>query len=768
MRSPDAFFTRYGLWLLLAFLATLPVLVIGSIGGVASNSNDVRQWLPGSFEVTRTYEQFVDHFGTDEIAVVSWQGCTIDDPRIDQLAQMLLKPAQKDRPAYFQRVISGAAMVEQLTSPPFHFDRDVAIDRLTGTVIGPDQQTTCVIAVVSPLGESDRPGAMGRIFDVAQACGIPSAELHLGGPTIDGATMDIESQRSMYELAALAALVSFLIAWRVQRSLHLALIVLVAALYNTAAAMAVLYFTGGNMNLAMVMMPVLVFVLAISAAVHLTNYYRDAVAATGIRDAAEQAVKAAWFPCAVAALTTAVGLASLMTSQIVPVHDFGFYSAVGILCGIPVGLLLIPLGLAWWPPKEARQQATPSSRAHHQDRWSGPAADLICRHSGPLTAVCLAAMAAIGLGLGWVETTVKLQHRFQPSSRIMEDYAWLERHVGSLVPVELVVRLPEDEQFTSSQRVELLRQIEDRLAKLSGVSGTLSAATFIPTPRRIGSAVAVGARVIKDRRIERNFPEFVSSHLLHLEGTDQLWRVSARVEALNNIDYGVFMQGVREAIDPLVANTTAAAGEVTYTGVIPLLYTAQRQLLNDLIESFLLAFAIIAIVVMVTLRGVRVGLLAMIPNVFPPVIVFGAMGWLGWLVDIGAVMTASVALGIAVDDTFHFLTWFRRGLNSGLSRHDAIQHAYRHCGGAMARTTLICGMGLMVMAFSNFLPTVRFAWMMVAMLSAALLGDLVLLPSLLAGPIGRWAIARADRTTASAVPRPASHRAHKPLTEQTA
>ena len=92
------------------------------------------------------------------------------------------------------------------------------------------------------------------------------------------------------------------------------------------------------------------------------------------------------------------------------------------------------------------------------------------------------------------------------------------------------------------------------------------------------------------------------------------------------------------------------------------------------------AIGLIAVVMTVVLRSPAAGIISMIPNVFPIVVVFGALGWLGINVDIGIMMTASVALGVAVDDTVHFLTWFRRGISRGaqsLGCHDARLRAVR-------------------------------------------------------------------------------------------
>jgi multidrug efflux pump subunit AcrB len=120
------------------------------------------------------------------------------------------------------------------------------------------------------------------------------------------------------------------------------------------------------------------------------------------------------------------------------------------------------------------------------------------------------------------------------------------------------------------------------------------------------------------------------------------------------------------------------------------------------------------------------------------VLIFGSMGHLGMLVDIGTMMTASVAMGVAVDDTIHFLTWFRDGVNAGMPRQQAIIEAYKRCAAAMSQTTLIGGFGLAVFAFSTFTPTQCFGMMMLTLLAAALIGDLIFLPALLASPLGRY------------------------------
>lgn len=230
-------------------------------------------------------------------------------------------------------------------------------------------------------------------------------------------------------------------------------------------------------------------------------------------------------------------------------------------------------------------------------------------------------------------------------------------------------------------------------------------------------------------------------------GTD-LWRVSLRVWSLReDIDYAVFIDDVKAVVDKEIADAERrlfddpedAAGAITavYTGMVPLVYKTQHELLAGLRDSFITSFLMIGVTMAFILRSPLAGFCAMIPNVFPVVIVFGFMGQAGFLVDVGTVMTASVALGIAVDDTIHFLTWFRDGIDQGMSQKQATMFAYSRCATSMFQTTLIAGLGLAAFALSTFTPTQMFGIMMLAILSAALFGDIIFLAALLNTPIGR-------------------------------
>ncbi|MGD9647896.1 MAG: MMPL family transporter [Pirellulales bacterium] len=170
---------------------------------------------------------------------------------------------------------------------------------------------------------------------------------------------------------------------------------------------------------------------------------------------------------------------------------------------------------------------------------------------------------------------------------------------------------------------------------------------------------------------------------------------------------------------------------------MPIVYKAQNSLLDGLVFGFVSDLVLIILVMVVVIRSLSAGLLLTLTSVFPAALVFGYMGWAGVIVDVGTVMTPAVALGVTVDDVVHFMLWFKRGIEQGLDRRAAVMLAYKGCARAMYQSWGVIGLGLSIFAISPFTPTQRFGLMMLTLLTAALPGNLLLLPALLAGPLGR-------------------------------
>ncbi len=462
---------------LLVLVAACPWVAWGVIGALDSNSNDPRQWLPRGFDETKTYDWLQRHFGNDEITVVSWPGCTLADKRTEQLADALLSDPET---SFFETAISGRQTLRKLVKKPLKVPLAEGIERLKGVLVGPDGRTTCVVLTVSELGAANRAGALEQVRRVAkEVCGLDPDELRFGGPTVDAATIDVESQSLLLELASLSGLVALLLMWVRLRSIRLAAIVLCVAVYSTGLALSILYYSGGNMNLVMTMLPPLVFVLSISAAVHLVNYYQDALEEGPAEGAAFHALMHGWRPCALASGTTAMGLLSLGVSEIVPVKMFGIYSAAGMVASLVAVLAVLPVALTVWPgrPGSAGAVQRKQSSSARIDRL----VDRICRRHTAILVASSVLMVSAGIGLFSLRSTVKLQYRFGANSRILQDYRWLEENLGPLVPLELVVHFDADNPLSFMEQVQRVGELQQQLRQLPDVGAALSGADFTPS-----------------------------------------------------------------------------------------------------------------------------------------------------------------------------------------------------------------------------------------------------------------------------------------------
>jgi uncharacterized protein len=801
------FYQRYSVGIMAILVFLLPMVVVGAIKAKGNNRNDVKGWLPLEYPETQVYRFFRRNFQGEEFILISWEGCTMTDPRLELLSQKLLPPPEEasriDRPIFFKTAQTGPRAVERMTSEPLNLDREEAISRLTGALIGPppagveagsaaddlDQRQTCLVLTLADTARANLHGAIDTIKKVAlEECGIPEKSLHMGGPPVDNVSIDKAGQTSVTILFALSLVVGFFVSWWSLKSKLLVGLVLASGVYSMFASLAVVWYSGYPVDAILLTMPSLVYVATTSGAIHLANYYRDQLAETGVQEgAAGRAVHHALLPLSLATGTTAVGLATLAVSELVPIRMFGIFSAVGVVVSFVILVTFMPAALELFPPKLklgklATDEEGDSWRPIETSPW-WHFGQWVTRHNGLVTTACLLAMAGVGYGMTRVESSVQLMRLFSPKARIREDYRWLETKLGPLVPMEILVRIDQQDcRLNFLERMELVGNIQREIGVLDEVGSSLSTVTFGRSLDAgdagdgVGGAAArafgLGARTkrsVLNRRLTAHRQDFLDGDYLRdaqsADGRDEeLWRISARVSATKEVDYALFQRDLRTKIDPILAElgTNGVTGiKVDYTGLVPLVYKAQHSLLDGLILGFVTDFGIIVAVMILLCRAASAGLVLLLPAAFPAVMVFGGMGWGNsmlksfdagtLLIDIGTVMAPSVALGVTVDDVVHFMLWFRRGIADGLDRKQAVMLAYKGCARAMYQSWGVIGIGLSVFSLSPFGPTQRFGHMMLAMLTIALVGNLVLLPALLAGPLGAvfsWSVLRIEEKKA--------------------
>jgi uncharacterized protein len=735
---------RFQLLLLFAALL-LPAIVYGAREVLRVNGNSPFEWVPTSFAPRQEYEQFRAAFGSGEVLVVSWPGCTVDSPELDLLTRSLFRTdlfQSELREPYVDRVVSGQEALHKLMADPLKLSREDAIARLLGTLIGPDNETTCAVITLTPNGLAERSHVVELIrAGLAKYCHVPAGSQHYAGPVIDGFSVDQASNQSLNRFAVPSAVAVFLICWWWLRWLPGALLVCGISVYCEILTLSLIHWWGGQMSALLIVLPPLIQVITASGGIHLINYYLVALKSYDPETSALGALKLGWVPCTLSAVTNAIGLGALCVSHLSPVRDFGLYGALGVMFTLGAVLALIPGLLTIWKPKGIARSGTLNLEdgSFHGDNpfWTA-LSKFVSRFHLVIVAGSIVLMIGMGWGLQWLRTSVHIRTLFAGDSRILSDYQWIEDHVGPMAPIEVVANFKTDCPLSPAERFDILGRIQDELDHIEHVKGTVSCANMMPAlPADVDPHGDEYRRFIADT-LEMGRPQFTQSRYLHETSDGQQWRVTAYVNAVQDTDYVELLAVIRRRLASALSEGRSDRGvELHVTGVLPLVQAIQGALMQDLIVSFLSAFGIISVVMTISQAGIATGLISMIPNLFPTVFMFGLLGWLGSPLDIGSVMTASIALGISIDDVLHFLTFFRRALGRGQSRFEAVHTTYQQCGFAMFVSSVVCGLGPIVFYLSDFLPASRFATMMLLLLTIAVVGDLVLLPALMAGPAGK-------------------------------
>ena len=732
-------------WLILgSFLVLFAPVLYGAKQAWDLQGNRVEDWLPASFEETKRLLWFVDEFGSDELLMVSWPDCTLDDERLTQLSKRLIEPVLYGGRAvcWYRHVWTGPDLLRTLQSEPLSLSQDEALKRMRGWLVGEDGRSTGAVAFVSADGCGNRHAAVEHLLQVAESLpGLDRDRIHIAGPTYNGVAIDNASKSSLLQFNLWSLLVC--LAWMLifLRSIKLAWYVFITAVFSQQLSMALMYASGQQMDSVLLMVGSLTFVLGIAGGVHLVNYYSDA-ARLGRQDAVRFAVGAASRPLLMASATTALATVSLTVSQITPIRNFGMYAAVSVLAGTVVLLVVLPTAIAQWPPKTRSRFSGGASKWLLKLNWSTlPRRLLQARWGLLLLAVALSVLGAAGVLR--IRTSTRLLDLFDPTAKVIQDCTWLEENIGDLVPLEIVLRFPTtkeqdiDDKTAADRFAARMRFVEDVRAladATSGVGATISVALFAPPPPDLtkGGIRAGIERRIQARRFYADRDRLQTTGFYRVKPDEELWRISLRTSMRRDVDYGRLLRDLRSRLEPALSDVPdGPPPTMVLCGGVPLVHEAQRWLLHDLVVSFCLALVMIAAVMVVLLKSLPIGLLAMIPTVLPTLAVFGTMGWLGLNVELGSMLTASTALGVAVDDALHYITWFRRGLREGRNVVASTKFGYERRGAAMVQTSLICSLGLVVFALSPFTPIARFAWLMFTLLLLAMLCDLLILPLVL-------------------------------------
>ena len=735
-------------------LAVFIPLGIWAVLNLPIGSSGVHDWLPQGRPERERYERFIKNFGDDHVVLVSWEGCRIDDARLKEFQARL-----REQPFFAKSVAvleSSDQLMAQLTEPPLKLSTTQAMHRLRGVMIGSDE-TAAVMARITPEGVVRQNNTIEMIQRAADETeGLNRNELRLAGTVYEAYAVDVAAEASLKRLVLPSSILGLLVSWFCLVQFRRAIVVLVLAAVGQLIAVAMVYYTGNQFSAVLIVLPTLVFMLTLSGAVHLMNYHADILKRGNGEYAGTKAMLLGWKPCTLSSVTTMLGMGSLITSQLAPVRQFGIFSAIALGIATVALLLGFPAIADWFATTRRRRlsdEPVPHSSTNDEVQNSVFTSGYLAwlnRYANAISATGIGLLFATCFGLTYLKASTKFTDMFPAQCKTNRDMAWMEQHLGPIATVEVLVKFPKECSLTGLDRAGWISRISNRLLEQPEVGGVFSATSFLPTWSESSAIRSTVKRAVMRNAIDSAIPKLKDQGFIAQSEDGEVWRIMAKVSATSDMDFGQLTRAVSSTTNKVLSDASPELNiSSEFTGLSPVMHETQIALLTDLGFSFLSAFLMITPVMMFIVRGFAGGLLLMLPNVLPVTIAFGCMGWMGWDLDIAGILTASVALGIAVDDTLHFVCWYMDELRDGYARSEAITRTFHSCASAMIHTTLISCISMCPFLLAEFIPTQQFAKLMIVMLSFAIVGDLLLLPALLLSPLGK--VIHASQTPTVAV-----------------
>ena len=509
------------------------------------------------------------------------------------------------------------------------------------------------------------------------------------------------------------------------RSIRWLILPLVVVQMTLALTRGLLVLMGMQLSFVSSMLAAIVTVVGVATIVHVIVRFRDAQSqGLAPREALLDAGRKLAAPVLFACLTDAAGFAALMSSRVGPVHDFGLMMAIGSLMVLVSVVLAVPFIVLIGNHSEGRTPAIDELALQQVlNRLLGWSA----RNSRWLLLVGGAIVVALMSGSIRLERETDFTRNFRQDSPLIQGYRFVETKFDGAGVWDISLTAPRQLDLKFLSKIlhfekQLLAEVP-QLAKAISLADILDAGCGGFENLDIGRKIAIrgGLSLIGAR-----MPEFVETIYFRGDRQNQpkmriLLRSPTRLEAADKMQ---MIEQVRAA-----AEKSFPGAQVT--GYYVLLAQLVESLLRDQWLTFGVAAVAILAMMLVAFRSVGLAAVTLIPNALPALLLFGAMGWLGIRINMGAAMIAAVSLGLSVDGSIHYVMSYQRERREGASLVAALQSVQATVGRATVFATLALVVGFATLCFSNFIPTIYFGALVSLSMIGGLVGNLVLLPVLI-------------------------------------
>ena len=544
-------------------------------------------------------------------------------------------------------------------------------------------------------------------------------------------------QMALILICSIALILAVL--WLLFRSLSAVLWSMSIVIVSLLWVLGLIGWSGALMTMMINIVVFLVIAVGVADAVHiLSGYLYFRRVGEEHQQALRSVFKKSGLACFLTSLTTAIGLAALTLVPIIPVRNFGIFAAIGVLVAFLMTVFLLPLMLDLWAP--VKRQTTAASKPSLIQRLLRSVETLGYSHPKKIIAVFGAITIYLVVGIFDIKVDSNMVALLPEDTLVRQSVDVVDQHMAGSSVMEIIFDAGQADAFNDPDilnRMEGLqmfieRQYPDMVGKTSSLVN-ISKDSFKafndddPAMYTIPQEPNVLAQTLfmfnsanpEDRR------QFVSDDYSKARMTITLKNAGSYV-------YIPMIDEIQQEVDSLFASAKPQypALDIRLTGSMSLMIKLVDYISWSQIKSFGLALCVISALLLLVFGSKRIGLIALLPNLLPIILAFGLMGHLGIPLDTDTLLIAPIIIGIAVDDTIHFLTHYRASMHQTGHIPSAIRMAIREAGQAIAFTSLILSIGFLVFLFSEHLALRNFGVLSSMAIMFALITDLLLLPAL--------------------------------------
>ena len=488
--------------------------------------------------------------------------------------------------------------------------------------------------------------------------------------------------------------------------------------------------TGITINIISYIIPTLLMVVGISDSVHfLVKYYKTLHLLGDKREALTQSLQKIGTAIFLTSITTAIGFGALSMVNIEIVKEFGIFTAMGVFFAFIITVLFIPstLMLLGKTPKTKLEAYSRGYRVKIVKKLI----TIVRGHPKKIIFTGITITIIGFFGALQINPHSKLLDDLRPGNTLLEDMRLAENRMGSVLPVEIIITVDENENFEDIQDVAVISftdELASYISKIPEIGKVVSVSDYL---KAINQAMNDGDKSFYQVPLSREiisqymllydseFNSLINSDLTKLRIASQIKDIDSRRSA-----------EIEKELNTYIASVIPEGITAEVTGTAFLALRTNNYLVKNLLGSFLVALIIITFLMIVLFRSVKMAFISILPNIIPMMVMAAVLGFLQIPLRPATAMTFAVAFGIAVDDTLHYLIRYRMELSKQHYRQ-ANDSTMLGTGIAMMSTTAILSAGFLVLILSQFTPTVEFGMLSVITIVTALIGDLTFLPALL-------------------------------------